>query len=342
LRGWFAPSFGIPVAGVGSILRSIKEALGALQGVSVTGGQFDATFERGELQGRIEFDGEGRFTRLDLDIPRARRATLEETIATLRDLPGHVSVFVADDGADRIAIDADRVQHVGTAAWLAILSAVSKKVGATGDWSRTLSLKESLKSAGVLGTWPDGAPLTLFSLAALMNVQHDPTAADTLLDWVGRAAVERQAPESRPFPSAREALTLEAPENADLRERYANGDERERRAVVEALGTRAPPAPGLTPGPRRFGHAWQSTARRLCDQLRQVHDLAVMAIRRGPESWDNVAHADGADGDLASQVSWLTASGRNRCVSAIWESPQIVPGRLAGLHAQLIGALGVP
>lgn len=54
-----------------------------------------------------------------------------------------------------------------------------------------MTLGEKSLPGGILQNWPKGAPLTLHTLAGLMISQSDNTAADTLLEILGRDVVCR-------------------------------------------------------------------------------------------------------------------------------------------------------
>jgi hypothetical protein len=60
------------------------------------------------------------------------------------------------------------------------------------EWSRVFYLKEAHGAlpGGSLRGWPGGSPLTAHTLAALMISENDNTAADLLIDSIGRRNIE--------------------------------------------------------------------------------------------------------------------------------------------------------
>src|SRR5262249_44138944 len=134
-------------------------------------------------------------------------ATFQSVTTMLRKLPGKASLLLVVNGAEKIAWNADEPLAVGSAFKLATLAALLADVE-TGKrtWAEAVELTRQLKSpfGGILSEWPERSPITIHSLAALMIAQSDNTAADVLLNIVGRASIERRAPHTRPFPSTRE------------------------------------------------------------------------------------------------------------------------------------------
>src|SRR5262249_16388416 len=141
--------------------------------------------------------------------------TLSETIAALRALPGKVSVLVTTDGKTDAELEPDAELAVASAFKLAVLAALREEIDAKKlAWAQVVSLKPEHKSLpgpeGLLQKWPDGAPLTLHTLATLMISRSDNTAADVLINVVGHAPLERLSPGNAPFLTTREAFVLKA------------------------------------------------------------------------------------------------------------------------------------
>ena len=59
-------------------------------------------------------------------------------------------------------------------------------------WTDVVTLRPEVRSlpSGILRDWPDGSPLTLYALAALMISKSDNTATDALIGLLGRDAIE--------------------------------------------------------------------------------------------------------------------------------------------------------
>ncbi len=353
---WFAPSFlsQVPAAQVEAIVAQLTAALGRFERVEREGASYVVVLERGIIPTQVALDGQGRFTGLFFHPPRARAAgdssasAVRDAVAAFEALPGRVSVIVVEDGRVREALAADQPMAVGSAFKLAILAALADQVrSGQRQWDEVVHLEPGWKSlpSGILQAWPDGAPLTLYSLAALMISLSDNTAADALLHLAGREAVEALAPRNRPFLSTREAFILKGPDGEALLARYRAGDEAGRRALLaEIAGQPLPGVEALTGEPRALDVEWFFTSTELCALMEQVRDLPLMGINPGvarPEEWASVAFKGGSEPGVLNLTTALTArDGRRLCVAATWNADQALDeARFVSLYALLLDAL---
>ena len=229
----FSPAFlaAVPAAQVNAISQQLKGQLGAARSVakieasSANAGTVLLNFEKGTLQLRMNVGAmpphliEG----LLVTGTQVRGDSLAAVAAELRTLPGQTSLAVARlrDGPpiSMIAHEAARPLAIGSTFKLFLLAELTRSIK-TGErsWSDVVKLDRRSLPSGFLQTWPEGAPMTLYSLAALMISQSDNTATDTLLHVLGRERVEQllpalgvKAPErNRPFLSTLEAFALKA------------------------------------------------------------------------------------------------------------------------------------
>ena len=167
----------------------------------------------------------------------------EAIAADLAALPGATAAWFGPlDGEAVFAYgDDDRQFALGSAFKLYILGAVSEAV-ADGRlrWDQVVPLGEASFPSGITQSWPEGAPMTVQSLATLMISISDNTATDTLLRLVGRERVEdflrrtgHSAPErSLPFLTTRELFLLKT---LDTGPAYAAADIPTRRAMLAGL-----------------------------------------------------------------------------------------------------------
>lgn len=207
---WFAQQgFAAPVE---RAVDDIRKELGVLEKVEPCTDQCLAIFERGEVTFDIGLDDLGRIEMLLFDVPIGYAASLEEAVARLTDLPGDVSVFIASEGAPRIDVGGDRPLAVGSAFKLAVLKALDNLIGAGKlAWDEVVSFRDDWRSlpTGQMRDWPAGAPVTLYTLAALMISESDNSASDALIDIVTRNSVETVSPRNRPFLTTREFFSVE-------------------------------------------------------------------------------------------------------------------------------------
>jgi len=196
---WFAPTFlnQVPLSQVQQMITDLKRRLGNYQGVVSEGKAYRVVFERGSVPTQIVLDGEGRIAGLLFQSPRSKPITLTAATAAFKALPGQVSFVVLEGKSQRAALKATTPLAVGSAFKLAVLAALKSQI-ASGQhtWSEVVQLQPDWKSlpSGFLQTWPQGSPLTLHTLAALMISQSDNTATDGVIQILDRAAIEAMAP----------------------------------------------------------------------------------------------------------------------------------------------------
>ena len=171
------------------------------------------------------------------------QSSAEAIAADLAALPGATAAWFGPlDGEPIFAYgDTDRQFALGSAFKLYVLGAVSEAV-AEGRlrWDQVVPLGQASFPSGITQSWPEGAPMTVQSLATLMISISDNTATDTLLRLVGRERVEQflrrtghSAPErSLPFLTTRELFLLKT---LDTGPAYAEADVARRRAMLADL-----------------------------------------------------------------------------------------------------------
>jgi beta-lactamase class A len=316
-----------PITQLQMIIDGLRDSLGAFEGVNEAGGAYEVVFSGGVVPARITLDAQGRIAGLFFSPPRARSTGGPEALVQeLAALPGSVSVLVLEDGRERVARHADAPGAVGSTFKLAILAALRRQIDAgQRSWSDVVELRPEWKSlpTGILQTWPDGTPITLATLAALMISQSDNTATDALLFTVGREVVEEESPRNRPFLSTREAFVLKGSANRDLLDRFRAGGEAERRVVLGETAARPLPAAAeFDGGPVATDIEWFFSARELCGLMERVADLPLMGINPGLASrndWTRVAYKGGSEPGVLNTTHWTQAKdGRRVCISATW------------------------
>ena len=171
------------------------------------------------------------------------QSSAEAIAADLAALPGATAAWFGPLDGEPIFVygDNDRQFALGSAFKLYVLGAVSEAV-AEGRlrWDQVVPLGQASFPSGITQSWPEGAPMTVQSLATLMISISDNTATDTLLRLVGRDRVEQflrstghSAPErSLPFLTTRELFLLKTLDNGHA---YAEADVATRRAMLADL-----------------------------------------------------------------------------------------------------------
>src|SRR4051812_27466724 len=175
--------------------------------------------------------------------------TAASVAAEIGALPGEVSLAAASlgEGPPQILLDrrAEVPMAVGSAFKLWVLAELSREVKAgERHWSDVVVLDRPSLPSSLLRSWPAGSPVTLHTLAALMISQSDNTAADRLVELLGREKIERLLPalgvraaaRDRPLLLTREVAILKA--DPALRQRWLAADEAGRRAMLGEIAGR--------------------------------------------------------------------------------------------------------
>jgi hypothetical protein len=257
-------------------------------------------------------------------------------------LPGEVSLAAArllETGPDPFLTEqAGRPMAIASGFKLFILAELVRAVEA-GErrWSDVVPLAHRSLPSGILQEWPQGAPLTLHSLAALMISRSDNSAADTLLHALGREKVEAILPilgveaaaRNRPFLATREAFALKRGDPA-LLAAWAAADEAGRRALLPKLAERLDPAAvGVTPAAIGEAEWFASPADmiRTLDWIRRHGDktaLDLLAINNGlggaaAEPFRYLGYKGGSEpGVIGTNFLLHTRGGRWIALSIVW------------------------
>lgn len=284
-------------------------------------------------------------------------------------LPGEVSLAAArleEAGpANFLTQKADRPLAIGSAFKLFVLAELVRSVKA-GErrWSDVVPLGAPSLPSGLVQDWPEGSPVTLHSLAALMISRSDNTATDTLLGLLGPGKVEAllpalgvRAPErNRPFLSTREAFALKLGDPA-LLAAWKKADEAGRRALLPRLAQvrSASLDPSRLGGrPAEIGTVeWFASPAdmvRTLDWLRRSGDptaLQILAINPGlgpalARDFDYFGFKGGSEpGVLNLSMLLKTRAGRWLAVSATWnnEAAALDEARFVALMSRLVSLM---
>ncbi|RUQ98981.1 serine hydrolase [Labedella endophytica] len=180
--------------------------------------------------------------------PAASWDELEENVEAL-DVPTSLRVTEVTGGETGdvvLSVGDDAAQPLGSIFKLYVLGAV---VAAIEDgriaWDDSLEITDDLKSlpSGELQDEESGTTVTVQEAAEKMIAISDNTATDMLMDAVGRESVEQALADmghsdpslNTPFPSTRALFQIGWGDDGALRDAWRDGDEAERRALLDAL-----------------------------------------------------------------------------------------------------------
>jgi len=269
----------------------------------------------------------------------------------LQQLPGWVSFCCQRLHPESLRIleyQADETLAVASVFKLVVLSAVAEEIqSGHRQWKDVESVRKTWASlpAGLLHDWPDGAPLTWFTLAALMISQSDNTAADHLMHLLGRERMEQQQrrlgvrrPErNQPFLTTAELFKLKLVLPPDELDTYIQSDVEQRRKFLE---TKVKPLslerPRPLSEPQRIQEIeWFYSAADVCrilDHLRRQSEkvpeiLDILALNPGlpvnRRYWEYVGYKGGAEpGVLAYALLLRNGNGHWVSFALIWNNPR--------------------
>lgn len=352
----FTPSFlaAVPETQVATIVQQLGAQYGAARRIasidaqSANSGTIHVETERATLHMNlvVEDAPPHRISGLLFTGADMRGDTMAAILEELRALPGDVSISVARLGEGSPAamhgLEPERPGAIGSAFKLWVLAELSRQVQAgEREWSDTMNLDRRSFLGGTLYNWPQGAPVTLHTLAALMISVSDNTATDVLLHALGRENVERMmerigiasAARNRPFLSTFEMASIKTGPTAGLNLWRQLDEEGRRRLLANEHAGRD----GGEIDVSRFGGApmaldveWFASPAdlvRTMDWLRRNADdtaRAIMAInpaidRRG---FSYVGYKGGSEPGVIN-LTWLarTESGQWYAVAGTWNNP---------------------
>ena len=318
---WVAPAARTQLtpAVVATLAEQLQALAGPLESVAQAGDEWRLTFERMVAMAVLTRDSAGLISGLFVKQPTPRAASLVEAAGAITGLAGESALLVTHGDQVLFDHDADLPLLIGSAFKLAVLTVLREEVDA-GDmrWDDVLALDAARMSlpSGVLQDFPDGHPLTVATLAALMISVSDNTATDLLMARLDPARLEAVAGVA-PLLSTLDYFKIKRDDA--LTERYAAAAEDERRAIVaELAGAEAPTVADIANA--NAAHGWRIPTHRLCGLIAGVADLDLMTINPGglPRGdWDRIAFKGGSDHGVLNLTYLLVREGSAPwCISA--------------------------
>lgn len=323
-------------------------ARGAVQVESPTTGMVEIRYERATVGFTLVVAPQAPYRVIGLQLVGTRQSSdnMDRILSDIAALPGHAALAIARlDETGPVWLHGHRAEALmatGSSFKLYILAELARTVAA-GErrWSDVIPLSHKSFSGRLL-TAPDGAPMTLHSLALAMIAESDNSAADTLLLALGRTKVDAMVGISGharpaatlPVLTTAEAFALKMPANADLAQRYAAATMDARRALIAAE------AKALTAGAVDIGTVadvptaidsieWFATPRdmvHLIDWLRRNGGdaLPIMAVNPGiapadAKRWRYLGYKGGSEpGVIAMNFLAQARDGRWFAMAASW------------------------
>lgn len=266
----------------------------------------------------------------------------------LDDYPGTVAAIVKDgEGRVLFSHDADRRLATGSSFKLFILKALIDDIKeGKRSWSDIIKLDERKFSlpSGILQRWSDGSPVTLYTLAMLMISISDNTAADYLIDLVGRERLEAMMPGSKPFLKTREMYVLKLNPSNHYLKLYLKSNLNEKRMILRRLedfdlknlinGPDTPISPDKV--------EWFASPDELADVILSMRGEEILSANSGviarKKRWRFIGFKGGSEPGVLQLTQILQSkSGRWYAVSVSWNDTEkdIDPGGIEAIVNRL-------
>ncbi|ANK13556.1 serine hydrolase [Erythrobacter neustonensis] len=267
-------------------------------------------FERGLAKGGIAIDPaqEGRINELrftSFDAVAVAGDTPAAILADLAALPGTTNAWFGPvGGAPVLARNADTRLALGSTFKLYVLAALAEDVKAgRRKWSDVAALSQNSYPSGQLQNWPQGAPVTLHTLAGLMISISDNTATDQLIAVLGRARILKLMADSghsdpaanTPFLTTRELFVMKAGSREDIAS-WRKSDAARRAAMLGRLASQTTSLDAVNAafagGPKAIDIEWFASPADLAKLIAHMRKTAdpkafeIMAI--SPSATDTI------------------------------------------------------
>lgn len=279
--------------------------------------------------------------------------SLDKIEADFAALPGHAgfAIYRLGDGAPSLVNGraADRSFAIGSTFKLYVLAALARQIReGQRRWSDVVPVSGKSFPGGTIHTLPDGAPVTLHTLASLMIAISDNTAADMLVRLVGQEALAREVvlsgharPDAiAPMMTTAQLFALKRG-GRDAARRFAGANTPERVKQLAALdlagASEAPPGEVFGHGPVAIEQVeWFASPADLAglmDDLRRLGSkdaLDILAINPALDevtarSWTYVGYKGGSEDGVMS-MTWLLRdrTGTWSVATGSWNNPKAV------------------
>ena len=348
----------VPPAQLNSVSASLTAQFGQAVAVDLldprdgTRAVLHVRFERGLAKGSIAIapDEGNRVSELlftAFDSLAVAGDTPAAITADLAALPGSVNAWFAplDGGAPTILIGADKPLALGSTFKLYVLAALAEDVKAgRRKWTEVAALTEKSYPSGRLQDWPQGAPLTLHSLASLMISISDNTATDQLIAVLGKARILKLMMDSGhadpgandPFLTTRELFMMKGGPDSRVAA-YRAGDAAVRSAILDSLANQTVSLDavnaGFVGGPKALDIEWFASPAdlaKLLAYMRRTADPAgfeIMAINPSATpailaNWNYLGFKGGSEPGVIN-LTWLLTdkAGRDHLLTLGWNNP---------------------
>jgi beta-lactamase class A len=327
-------------------------------------------FERGLAKGSIAINpsednrvSELLFTSIDsLAVADDSPAKITADLAAL---PGSVNAWFAplDGGAPLIGVGADKSLALGSTFKLYILAALAEDVKAgRRKWTDVVALDQKSYPSGQMQNWPEGAPVTLHTLASMMISISDNTATDQLIAVLGRPRILKLMKDSGhsdpdandPFFTTKQLFLLKASDAKTIAD-WRSGDPAKQAAIARAQAAAQDPSldqlnAAFAGGPKAIDIEWFASPAdlaKLFAHMRRTADpkvFDIMAINPSAtpaikKNWRYIGFKGGSEPGVLN-LTWLLTDkqGRDWVLTLGWNNSAAVldESKLEGIAQRIL------
>ena len=338
----FQPAFlaSVPIAQLNAVLAETLKSVGPPIAIVPREGGYSVATAGYEMFVQISLDSKGKIAGLLLHPPVSTNRDLPAILGDIASAAQRAAYLVIKDGEVVSEHNSDAPLAVGSAFKLAVLAVLNSDIVAgRRAWADVVTIEPQQKSlpSGLLHTFPDGAPMTLYGLAALMISISDNTATDVLLDLVGRDAVARKLGIDFVI-KTRELFLLKR--DTALRTRFLAADVVGKTAIAAEMDAMPLTLEGVgAVDPLTEGVEWYVPLSTLCRVIAEIAHLDIMQIATGPArrtEWDRVSYKGGSEVGVLNLTTEVKKGDSTYCVAVTFNAPDSLDEirLLAGLHVQ--------
>ena len=295
----------VPATQLASIRNSFETKYGKYVKVIIeSNNHCKVYYEKAIFPCIINFDNSGLVNTLWFGAPSFANDNIEKIKQELSGLQGVVSVCIRKDGKEIYSLKKDLPLAIGSTFKLYILKALVHKIEKGQlHWEDTLHIDEYHKSlpSGILQNWPSEQVVTINTLANLMISLSDNTAADLLIDKIGREYIEQFAPSTmQPFYKTKELFVLKLDRSDEYIKWFVNADTKTKRLELKKMDTVNISQLNIYKftKPIHLGIEWFATTEQLCKVIESLKDAPALSINAGivdKKDWYFVAYKGGSE-----------------------------------------------
>lgn len=295
----------VPETKIIEIRNNFAEQFGNFEkAVWESGKKMEVFYEKCTMPGSIDFDSLGMVTALWFGVPKFKQDSWESIEEALRKIHGKVSLCIRKDGSEIYRYNDLEPLAIGSTFKLYVLKTL-RDLAESGEINiaDSIEVRDEQKSlpSGILHMSKSGYKVTIGKAAELMISISDNTATDMLIELIGRARIEVNAPANmKPFYKTREMFVLKLGKDSSYVNDYMKMDLTNKYAVLKELETFDLTV--LNPfdfvKPKYLEIEWYANTNELCRIIEQLYGDKAISINKAfakNQGWKYAGYKGGSE-----------------------------------------------